>query len=61
MYEPRGRTRLAAANTLKTRWDKGGEDVYEVSYRARTADGNATYIIAVDTTFSAIGTPGWDV
>lgn len=30
----RGRTRLAAANILKAYWDKSGEDVYEVSYRA---------------------------
>jgi hypothetical protein len=36
-----GRTRLAAANTLKANWNESGEDVYGISYRANATNGNA--------------------
>ena len=36
-----GRTLLAPRQILKGLWDESGEDVYQVSYRARAADSNA--------------------
>jgi len=36
-----GRTRLAAAMHCKAYWNESGEDVYELSYRARVWDSNA--------------------